>query len=99
MKFKPMYDRLLVKADAAPEFSKGGIKLPDIAKEKPTIGTITAAGIGYRDDNGSITPLIVKVGDRILYGKWSGTEIEVDNIKYLMIKESDIMAVLNENLQ
>jgi chaperonin GroES len=96
MKFRPLHDRVaLTRIDAA-EKTPGGIIIPDTAKEKPQEGRIVAVGPGGRDDNGKLVPLDVKVGDRVLFGKWSGTEVRIDGVEYLIMKESDILGILNE---
>jgi len=91
---KPLYDRLVVKPIEAEETSLGGIIIPDTAKEKPMEGEVVAVGPGARDEKGALVPLDVKAGDRILFGKWSGTEVKLDGVEYLIMKESDIMGVL-----
>jgi chaperonin GroES len=96
MKFRPLHDRVVVKRIDAEEKSSGGIIIPDTAKEKPSQGEIIAVGPGGRDEAGKLVPLDVKVGDRILFGKWSGTEGKIDDVEYLIMKESDIMGVLIE---
>ena len=96
MKFRPLHDRVVVKRIDAEEKSAGGIIIPDTAKEKPSQGEITAVGPGGRDEAGKLVPLDVKAGDRILFGKWSGTEVKIDGVEYLIMKESDIMGVLTE---
>ena len=96
MKFRPLHDRVVVKRIDAEEKSSGGIIIPDTAKEKPSQGEIIAVGPGGRDEAGKLVPLDVKVGDRILFGKWSGTEVKIDSVEYLIMKESDIMGVLVE---
>ena len=95
MKFRPLHDRVVVQRVDAEEKTKGGIIIPDTAKEKPQEGKIIAVGPGGRDDSGKLTPLDVKAGDRVLFGKWSGTEIKLDGQDYLIMKESDIMGVLD----
>ena len=95
MNFRPLHDRVLVKRIDSDDKSKGGIIIPDTAKEKPMEGEIIAAGPGARDENGKVQPLDVKAGDRILFGKWSGTEVKLDGEDYLIMKESDIMGVLD----
>jgi chaperonin GroES len=92
---KPLADRVLVEAAAAEETTKGGIIIPDTAKEKPQRGKIIAVGAGRIADDGKVTPLSVKVGDEILYGKYSGTELSLEGKDYLIMRESDIYAVLN----
>lgn len=94
MNFRPLHDRVLVKRIDSDEKSKGGIIIPDTAKEKPMEGEIVSAGPGARDETGKVQPLDVKAGDRILFGKWSGTEVKLDGEDYLIMKESDIMGVL-----
>ena len=95
MKFRPLHDRVVVKRIDAEEKTAGGIIIPDTAKEKPSQGEIIAVGPGARDETGKLVPLDVKVGDRILFGKWSGTEVKLDGVEYLIMKESDIMGVLD----
>ena len=94
MKFRPLHDRVVVKRVAEEEKTKGGIIIPDTAKEKPMEGEIVAVGPGARDEKGALVALDVKAGDRILFGKWSGTEIKLDGTEYLIMKESDIMGIL-----
>ena len=94
MKFRPLHDRVVVRRIDAEEKTKGGIIIPDTAKEKPQEGEIIAAGPGARDESGKIVPLDVKAGDRILFGKWSGTEVRIDGEDLLIMKESDIMGVV-----
>jgi chaperonin GroES len=96
MKFRPLHDRVAVKRVAEEEKTKGGIIIPDTAREKPQEGEIVACGAGARDENGKVVPLDVKVGDRVLFGKWSGTEVKIDGQELLIMKESDIMGVLDE---
>jgi chaperonin GroES len=96
MKFRPLHDRVVVKRIEAEEKSAGGIIIPDTAKEKPQQGEITAVGPGGRDETGKLIPLDVQVGDRVLFGKWSGTEVKLDGVEYLIMKESDIMGVLTD---
>jgi|ERR1700733_9277087 chaperonin GroES len=96
MKFRPLHDRVVVKRIDAEEKSAGGIIIPDTAKEKPSQGEVTAVGPGGRDETGKLTPLDVKAGDRVLFGKWSGTEVKIDGVEYLIMKESDIMGILEE---
>ena len=96
MKFRPLHDRVVVKRVAEEEKTKGGIIIPDTAKEKPMEGEVVAVGPGARDENGKLVALDVKAGDRILFGKWSGTEVKLDGVEYLIMKESDIMGVLVE---
>ncbi|MCH7635846.1 MAG: co-chaperone GroES [Proteobacteria bacterium] len=94
MKFRPLHDRVLVRRIEQDEKTTGGIIIPDTAQEKPTEGEVLAVGSGVRDENGELQPLDVKAGDRILFGKWSGTEVELDGEELLIMKESDIMGVL-----
>ena len=94
MKFRPLHDRVVVRRIDAEEKTKGGIIIPDTAKEKPQEGEVIAVGPGARDENGQIQVLDVKVGDRILFGKWSGTEVRIDGEDLLIMKESDIMGVV-----
>ena len=96
MKFRPLHDRVVVKRIEAEEKSAGGIVIPDTAKEKPQQGEVVAVGPGGRDEAGKLIPIDVKAGDRILFGKWSGTEVKIDGVEYLIMKESDIMGVLEE---
>ncbi|HYC63207.1 MAG TPA: co-chaperone GroES [Reyranellaceae bacterium] len=94
MKFRPLHDRVVVKRVAEEEKTKGGIIIPDTAKEKPMEGEVIAVGPGARDEKGNLVPLDVKKGDRILFGKWSGTEVKLDGTELLIMKESDIMGIL-----
>ena len=94
MKFRPLHDRVVVRRLEGEEKTKGGIIIPDTAKEKPQEGEIIAVGSGARDESGKLIPLDVKAGDRILFGKWSGTEVKLDGEELLIMKESDIMGVL-----
>jgi chaperonin GroES len=96
MKFRPLHDRVVVKRIEAEEKTAGGIIIPDTAKEKPQQGEVVAVGPGGRDEAGKLIPIDVKAGDRILFGKWSGTEVKIDGVEYLIMKESDIMGVLEE---
>ena len=93
-KFRPLHDRVVVRRIEADEKTKGGIIIPDTVKEKPSEGEIIAVGPGGRDENGKLTPMGVKAGDRVLFGKWSGNEVKIDGVEYLIMKESDIMGVL-----
>jgi chaperonin GroES len=93
-KFRPLHDRVVVKRIDAEEKTRGGIIIPDTAKEKPSQGEVTAVGPGGRDEAGKLIPLDLKVGDRVLFGKWSGTEVKLDGDELLIMKESDIMGVL-----
>ena len=94
MGFRPLHDRVLVRRVEAEEKTAGGIIIPDTAKEKPQEGEVVAAGTGLKNEDGKITPLDVKAGDRILFGKWSGTEVKVNGEDLLIMKESDILGVL-----
>ena len=94
MKFRPLHDRVLVEPLESQERTKGGIIIPDTAKEKPVEGKVVAVGPGARDENGKLQPMGVKAGQRILYGKWSGTEVKIDGEDLLIVKESDIMGVV-----
>jgi len=96
MNFRPLHDRVLVKRVDAEEKTVGGIIIPDTAKEKPMEGEVVAVGSGARNESGTIVPLDVKKGDRILFGKWSGTEIRVDGQDYLVMKESDVMGIIQQ---
>ena len=97
-KFRPLHDRVVVKRVDADEKSKGGIIIPDTAKEKPSEGEVVAVGPGGRDESGKIIPPDVKTGDKVLFGKWSGTEVVLDGEDLLIMKESDIMGVLQETV-
>jgi chaperonin GroES len=94
MQFRPLHDRVVVRRVDAEEKTKGGIIIPDNAREKPQEGEIVAAGPGARDESGKLVPLDVKAGDRILFGKWSGTEVKIDGEDLLIMKESDVMGVV-----
>ncbi len=94
MKFRPLHDRVLVKKIEEVEKTAGGIIIPDTAKEKPTEGEVVAVGDGTRSDDGKVLPLQVKVGDRVLFGKWSGSEVKFDGQDYLVMKESDIIGII-----
>ncbi|MDR6287284.1 chaperonin GroES [Methylopila jiangsuensis] len=94
MAFRPLHDRVVVRRLTAEEKSKGGIIIPDTAKEKPQEGEVVAVGAGARDENGKIVALDVKSGDKILFGKWSGTEVKIDGEDLLIMKESDILGVI-----
>src|SRR5579871_3802272 len=94
MKFRPLHDRVVVERIDSEAKTAGGIIIPDTAKEKPSQGEIIAVGPGGRDENGKLTPIDLKPGDRVLFGKWSGTEVKIDGVEYLIMKESDIMGVL-----
>ena len=93
-KFRPLHDRVVVRRIAAEEKTKGGIIIPDTAKEKPQEGEIIAVGPGGRDENGKLIPIDLKAGNRVLFGKWSGTEVKIDGTEYLIMKESDIMGII-----
>ncbi|WP_018409567.1 co-chaperone GroES [Methylocystis rosea] len=95
MAFRPLHDRVVIKRLEGEEKSKGGIIIPDTAKEKPQEGKVVAVGPGGRDESGKLTPLDVKTGDRVLFGKWSGTEVKIDGEDLLIMKESDIMGVVD----
>ena len=94
--FTPLKDRVLIKRIDQEERSPGGIIIPDTAKEKPLEGKVLAVGSGTRDNNGTVHPLDVKVGDRIMFGKWGGTEIKLEGIEYVIIKEQDILGIIKE---
>jgi chaperonin GroES len=94
MKFRPLHDRVVVRRLDSEEKTKGGIIIPDTAKEKPQEGEIVAVGPGARDESGKLVPLDVKAGDKVLFGKWSGTEVKIDGKELLIMKESDIMGVI-----
>ncbi len=99
MKFRPLHDRVVVRRIEAEEKTKGGIIIPDTAKEKPQEGEVIAVGPGARDEQGKVTALDVKAGDRVLFGKWSGTEVRIDGEDLLIMKESDIMGVLEHSAE
>ena len=94
LKFRPLHDRVVVKRIEAEEKSKGGIIIPDTAKEKPQEGEVVAVGPGGRDENGKLSAMDLKAGDRVLFGKWSGTEVKLEGDDLLIMKESDIMGVI-----
>ncbi|EWY40220.1 molecular chaperone GroES [Skermanella stibiiresistens SB22] len=94
MKFRPLHDRVVVRRVEQESKTAGGIIIPDTAKEKPQEGEVIAVGSGARDESGVIHPLDVKPGDRVLFGKWSGTEVKIDGVDYLIMKESDLLGVL-----
>ena len=94
MKFRPLHDRVVVERIDAEAKSAGGIIIPDTAKEKPQQGKVVAVGPGGRDENGKLIPIDLRVGDRVLFGKWSGNEVKIDGAELLIMKESDIMGVL-----
>ena len=93
MKFRPLHDRVLIKVLDSEEKTKGGIIIPDTAKEKPQKGEVVAVGPGAKTEDGKTVKMDVKVGDKVIFGKWSGTEIKIDNIEYSIMKESDIMGI------
>ena len=94
MKFRPLHDRVMVRREEDNEVSTGGIIIPDTAKEKPMQGKVVAVGSGHRSEDGKLTPLDVKKGDVVLIGKWSGTEVTIDEVEYVIVKESDVMGVV-----
>ena len=94
MKFRPLHDRVVVRRVEQESKTAGGIIIPDTAKEKPQEGEVIAVGSGVRDESGKVQPLDVKAGDRGLFGKWSGTEVKIDGVDYLIMKESDLLGVL-----
>jgi len=96
MKFRPLHDRVVLKRIEAEEKTSGGIIIPDTAKEKPQEGEVVAVGPGGRDEAGKLIPIDLKAGDRVLFGKWSGTEVKIDGVDYLVMKETDVMGVLTE---
>ena len=96
MKFRPLHDRVVLKRIEAEEKTSGGIIIPDTAKEKPQQGEVVAVGPGGRDEAGKLIPIDLRAGDRVLFGKWSGTEVKIDGVEYLIMKESDVMGVLTE---
>jgi len=98
MKFRPLHDRVVVKRIDAEEKTAGGIIIPDTAKEKPQQGEVVSVGPGGRDEAGKLIPIDVKPGNRVLFGKWSGTEVKLDGVEYLIMKESDIMGVLEDSV-
>jgi len=96
MKFRPLQDRVLIRRLEGEEKTAGGIIIPDTAKEKPMQGEVVSVGPGARDENGKLQPLDVKAGDRVLFGKWSGTEVKLDGEELIIMKESDIMGILED---
>ena len=96
MKFRPLHDRVVVKRIEAEEKSAGGIIIPDTAKEKPSQGEVIAVGPGGRDEAGKLIPIDVKVDDRVLFGQWAGTEVKIDGQELLIMKESDLMGIIDE---
>lgn len=95
MNFKPLYDRVAVKPIQQDEKTVGGIIIPDTAKEKPMQGEVIAVGKGIRDEKGNIQPLELKVGDKVLYAKWSGTEVKINGIDHMIMKESDVLGIIS----
>ena len=95
MKFRPLHDRVLIEVLESEEKTAGGIIIPDTAKEKPSEGKVVAVGSGTKSEDGSVTPLDVKSGDKILFGKWSGTEVTVDGKELLIMKESDVLGIIS----
>ena len=98
MNFRPLHDRVVVTRIDADNKTPGGIIVPDTAKEKPTEGEVIAVGPGGRDESGKLIPIDLKKGDRVLFGKWSGTEVKIDGVEYLIMKESDIMGVIEQTV-
>ena len=98
MKFRPLHDRVVVRRLEAEEKTAGGIIIPDTAKEKPQQGEVVSVGPGGRDEAGKLIPIDVKPGNRVLFGKWSGTEVKLDGVEYLIMKESDIMGVIEDSV-
>ena len=98
MQFRPLHDRVVVRRIESEDRTKGGIIIPDTAKEKPQEGEVIAVGPGARDEAGKVQPLDVKAGDRILFGKWSGTEVKIDGEELLIMKESDIMGIIEQTV-
>ena len=98
MKFRPLHDRVVVKRLEGEEKTKGGIIIPDTAKEKPSQGEVIAVGPGGRDESGKLIPIDIRAGDRVLFGKWSGTEVKIDGEDLLIMKESDIFGVIEEGV-
>jgi chaperonin GroES len=96
MKFRPLHDRVVLKRVEQEEKTKGGIIIPDTAKEKPQEGEVIAVGPGARNEDGQIVPLDVKAGDRVLFGKWSGTEVKIDGEELLIMKESDLLGIIEK---
>jgi chaperonin GroES len=96
MKFRPLHDRVVVTRIDAQAKTAGGIIIPDTVKEKPTEGEVIAVGPGGRDESGKLIPIDLKEGDKVLFGKWSGTEVKIDGVEYLIMKESDIMGVIEQ---
>ena len=99
MKFRPLHDRVLVRRIEADEKTAGGIIIPDTVKEKPSQGEVIAVGPGGRDETGKLIPIDIEAGDRVLFGKWSGTEVKIDGEDLLIMKESDLLGVIDEPLK
>ena len=99
MKFRPLHDRVVIRRLNAEEKTVGGIIIPDTAQEKPQEGEVVAAGSGTRSEDGKVTPLDVKAGDRILFGKWSGTEVKIEGEEFLIMKESDILGIVEQTAE
>jgi chaperonin GroES len=97
MKFRPLHDRVLIRRVESEEKTAGGIIIPDTAKEKPMEGEVVAAGPGARGDDGKLQPMELKAGDRVLFGKWSGTEVKLDNEELIIMKESDVMGIMEHD--
>jgi chaperonin GroES len=97
MKFRPLHDRVLIRRVESEEKTAGGIIIPDTAKEKPMEGEVVAAGPGARGDDGKLQPMELKAGDRVLFGKWSGTEVKLDNEELIIMKESDVMGIIEHD--
>jgi chaperonin GroES len=97
MKFRPLHDRVLIRRVESEEKTAGGIIIPDTAKEKPMEGEVVAAGPGARGDDGKLQPMDLKAGDRVLFGKWSGTEVKLDNEELIIMKESDVMGIIEHD--
>ena len=98
MKFRPLHDRIVVTRIDADSRTAGGIIIPDTVKEKPSEGEVVSVGPGGRDESGKVIPIDLKVGDRVLFGKWSGTEVKIEGVEYLIMKESDIMGVIEQTI-
>jgi chaperonin GroES len=98
MKFRPLHDRVVVTRIEAQEKTAGGIIIPDTAKEKPSEGEVIAVGPGGRDESGKLIPIDLKEGDRVLFGKWSGTEVKIDGVEYVIMKEGDIIGVIEQTV-
>lgn len=96
MKLKPIQDRVIIKREEAEDKTAGGIIIPDTSKEKPSKGVVVAVGDGARDDKGSLIPMTLKVGDRVFFTKWGGTEVKIDNEDLLIMKESDVLAIIEK---